>query len=182
MSINPNDVNLVSVDQLPDEQLSEGSYFPHTRVGGLLKKIKVSSLYAFLRIDQKTTETSKAAGAQAATSYVNSQRGLANGLATLGSDGKIVPSQLNPDTSKTFLGSYDANANFPNIKTAAKVVGGYYIVRVPGFQSFDNGTGGTDSYNLAVGDQLIWDGVKYSFVPNIPEDAPESSLTAFRQV
>lgn len=182
MSINPANLNLTTVGELGTAAITEQSYFPHTVLGGLLKKAKISSLYTYLKIDERAGVAGSQAGTTAATSYVLSQKGVAGGLATLASDGRVVADQLRPDTSKTFLGSYDALNNYPNIKTAAKVVGGYYIVSVPGFQSFDNGTGGTSSYDLAVGDQLIWDGIKYSFVPAIPDDAPESSLTAFRQV
>ena len=198
MSINPSEVNLTSVDKLAEQEISDSSYFPHTMIGGILKRAKVSSLVSYLKIQQRAFSAGSAAGAQSgatsgasagasagksagatsgatsAQSYLSSQRGIPGGVATLDTDGRVTASQLR-STGENFKGTYDASTGLPDIMQGIKLVGDYYIVTQPG-----NRTIGDYDYDLAVGDKLIWNGNSYYQIPNQNPFAPESSQTAFK--
>ena len=62
-------------------------------------------------------------------------KGLANGIASLGSDGKIPSTQLPSAIASgmSFVGSWNASTNTPNLLTATPRNGDYYRVSVSGF-------------------------------------------------
>lgn len=89
-----------------------------------------------------------------------SKMGTANGVATLGADGKIPMSQLSESVME-FKGSYDATNNLPALTDATGSQGDYY--RVVGAGSWDFGSGVVE---LKAGDAIIHNGTKYEVYDN----------------
>lgn len=95
------------------------------------------------------------------TDYVeDAEKGVANGVATLDSGGKVPTSQL-PDTivgSVEYQGTWDADIDDPTLPAASGVKGDYYVVSVAG-------TYETVDYNI--GDCIISNGTSWEKVDNI---------------
>jgi hypothetical protein len=89
-----------------------------------------------------------------------SKMGAANGVATLGADGKIPMSQLS-DSVMEFKGSYDATSNLPALTDASGSQGDYY--RAVGAGQHDFGSGVLD---IKAGDALIHNGTKWELYDN----------------
>ena len=106
------------------------------------------------------------------TAITDSDVGVANGVASLDSNGQLVAAQI-PDSLTSGLvwqGVWDANTNTPTIPAAASGNTGYfYKVNVAGTQSV---TG--VSIDFAVGDWLISNGTVWEYVPNVETDATSS--------
>ena len=64
----------------------------------------------------------------------NAAKGLANGIASLGNDGKIPAAQLPSAVASgmSFAGAWNALTNTPNLLTATPRNGDYYRVSVSG--------------------------------------------------
>jgi hypothetical protein len=94
------------------------------------------------------------------TDYVeDAEKGVANGVATLDSGGKVPTSQL-PDTivgSVEYQGTWDADIDDPTLPAASGVKGDYYVVSVAG-------TYETVDYNI--GDWIISNGTSWEKVDN----------------
>lgn len=88
-------------------------------------------------------------------SRITSQKAVANGLATLNSNGKIPSSQISIEGDLVYLGSWNATTNTPTISSGVGVKGYVYIVKVAGTTSID----GESSW--AIGDTLIFNGTAW---------------------
>lgn len=91
------------------------------------------------------------------------QKGLANGFASLGSDGKVPTSQLPAAVlgALSYQGTWNANTNSPTIPAAsASNRGWYYKVATPGGASI----GGIDDWK--VGDWIVSSGTTWDKVDN----------------
>ena len=95
--------------------------------------------------------------------------GIPMGIATLGNDGKVIPTQISP-VNEVFIDSYDAAQNIPNLNTAAATLGNYYLVSKSGTQTIKG-----KNYNLNVGDKIIFNGVNYVVIPFYDNGAPVPS-------
>lgn len=78
----------------------------------------------------------------------------ANGLATLGSNGRVPDEQITEDLIE-YRGAWKANTNSPNLNTVSKIKGDMYLVSVAGTQTLVDGEG-TVKYNVR--DQVIYNG------------------------
>jgi hypothetical protein len=72
----------------------------------------------------------------ATSSVISSQRGAANGLASLDGSGKVPMSQLNLN-AMTYLGLWDASTNIPVLVSGVGSPGDLYIVSVAGSTTLD---------------------------------------------
>lgn len=99
-------------------------------------------------------------------------KGVANGYAALGADGKI-PSVNLPD-SGSYKGNWDADTNTPTIVAGVGSNGDNYTVNVSGTQSI---TGSSTSF--AIGDQLRFttNGNKWERIPNYQAVSSVAGLT-----
>lgn len=91
-----------------------------------------------------------------------SEKGQANGYASLDSGGKVPVSQL-PDTvvgSVEYKGTWNANTNSPSLTTITPDKGDYYVVNVAGSTSL----GGIRGWK--VGDWAIYNGTAWEKVDN----------------
>lgn len=91
-----------------------------------------------------------------------SQKGVANGYASLDSGGKVPVSQL-PDTvvgSVDYKGTWNANTNSPNLGALTPDKGDYYVVNVAGATSL----GGITDWQI--GDWAIYNGTVWEKVDN----------------
>lgn len=68
-----------------------------------------------------------------------SEKGVANGVATLDSSGRLPYSQL-PESAMEFLGEWDASTNTPTLKDGIGTNGNFYIVSVGGTVNFGTQT------------------------------------------
>jgi len=104
-------------------------------------------------------------------------KGVANGYAGLGADGK-VPSINLPDNG-SYKGNWDASTNTPTIVEAVGTNGDTYTVVVAGTQSI-TGT----SVNFEVGDQLRYttNGNKWERIPNAQAVSSVAGLTGSIEV
>ena len=93
-------------------------------------------------------------GALTATSGVVSSLplGTANGVATLGSDGKVPSSQL-PTMGSSYKGTWDASTNTPYIHDGTGTAGDYYLVSTGGTQNLGSG-----SQTFVAGNSVIYSG------------------------
>lgn len=91
-----------------------------------------------------------------------SEKGNANGYASLDGTGKVPSSQLPSAVTGTlaFQGSWDANANTPTITSSVGTLGYYYIVGTAGTTTID----GISSW--AIGDQIVFDGTVWKKIDN----------------
>jgi hypothetical protein len=90
------------------------------------------------------------------------QKGVANGLATLGANSKIPMGQM-PDAmlgAAIYQGVWNASANTPAISSGVGSKGHYYVVEVPGTSTID----GISSWSL--GDWIIFNGAVWQKVDN----------------
>lgn len=81
-----------------------------------------------------------------------SEKGQANGYASLDSGGKIPASQL-PNSVMEYQGTWNANTNSPTLADGAGNAGDVYIVSVAGSQDLGSG-----SISFAVGDWIVYNG------------------------
>ncbi len=86
----------------------------------------------------------------------NSEKGAANGVATLDASGRVPYSQL-PESAMEYEGKWDASTNTPTLKDGTGVNGEFYIVSVGGTVNF--GTAASPrTETFAVDDRVIYDG------------------------
>lgn len=92
--------------------------------------------------------------ASAADNRIDLQKGVATGLATLDSNGKIPASQLQLD-SVVYAGTWNATTNSPTIANGVGTKGQYYVVGTAGTTTID----GINDWQ--VGDWIIFNGVAW---------------------
>ena len=86
----------------------------------------------------------------------NSARGVANGVATLDSSGRIPFSQL-PESAMEFLGQWDASTNTPHLEDGVGTNGDFYIVSTGGTVNF--GTSASPrNITFYPNDRVVYDG------------------------
>lgn len=86
---------------------------------------------------------------------VASNKGQANGYASLDSNGRVPASQL-PNSVMEFQGMWDASTNTPTLADGTGNAGNVYRVSVAGSQNFGNG-----SISFAVSDYVIYSGSEW---------------------
>lgn len=79
----------------------------------------------------------------------DSEKGAANGVATLDGAGRVPSAQL-PATPNSFQGTWDANANTPTLVSSTGTDGDFYYVSVAGTTTLDGIS------NWSIGDQVIF--------------------------
>ena len=89
-----------------------------------------------------------------------SEKGVANGVATLDGSGRLPSSQLT-QTALEYLGTWDANTNTPSLADGVGDLGDFYIVSVAGSQNLGSGI-----IAFEVGDWVIYDGSIWERSPN----------------
>lgn len=101
------------------------------------------------------TNAANAAQTTADAAIPLTQKGVANGVATLGADGKVPASQLNI-TGTSFKGNWDATANSPALSDGTGTGGDWYFVQNGTTQNLGSG-------NVAwtTGALIIHDGTKW---------------------
>jgi len=89
--------------------------------------------------------------------------GIANGIASLGADGKLAASQI--PTSLTgavvFKGTWDANTNTPTLADGSGSAGWQYAVSVGGTRNLGSG-----SITFVAGDSVIYNGTIWQRIPS----------------
>ena len=82
-----------------------------------------------------------------------SEKGVANGVATLDTNGRVPYSQL-PESAMEYKGKWDASTNTPHLADGTGTNGDFYVCSAPGTVTF--GTGNTITF--VVNDRVIYDG------------------------
>lgn len=98
--------------------------------------------------------------AAVAASIPLTQKGAANGVATLDSNGRLPSSQL-PIAAMEFLGSWNATTNTPALIDGTGSAGDIYRVSVAGTQDLGSG-----SQTFQVGDWVAYSGTIWQVTPN----------------
>lgn len=88
------------------------------------------------------------------------EKGAANGVATLDSGGLVPVSQL-PFSGLSYEGSWNANTNSPTLADGVGTGGDFYITSVAGSQNLGSG-----SISFAVGDWALYNGSVWQKVPS----------------
>jgi len=101
--------------------------------------------------DQSLTDK-KYVDAQVATAVPLTQKGAANGVATLDASGKVPTAQVNV-SGLNYLGTWDAATNTPALTNGTGNVGDFYKVSTAGSHDFGAGV-----IAFAVGDWVIYEG------------------------
>jgi hypothetical protein len=94
---------------------------------------------------------------------INNSIGVANGIAELDGDGKVPASQLPTAGTLQFQGTWDASTNTPDLVTATKEAGFYWVVNVAGATNLDGIT------DWKVGDWAIYNGTTFQKIDNTDE-------------
>jgi len=89
-----------------------------------------------------------------------SNKGIANGYAPIGSDGRISSIYL-PFSSAIIKGTWNANTNTPTLSDATGTAGWIYFCNFAGTQNLGSG-----SVSYVAGDQLVHNGTIWEKVPN----------------
>lgn len=89
-----------------------------------------------------------------------SQKGAANGVASLDGSGKVPTSQL-PFSGLTYDGSWNASTNSPSLSDGTGTSGHFYITSVAGTQNLGSG-----SISFSVGDWALYNGTVWQKVPS----------------
>jgi hypothetical protein len=96
------------------------------------------------------------------TAIQSSEKGAANGVATLGGDSKIPTSQI-PDAvlgQLEYQGTWNADTNTPTLASATGTKGHYYKVSVAGSTAIDGET------DWKVGDWIVYNGTAWDKIDN----------------
>jgi len=104
----------------------------------------------------------------------NTEKGAANGVATLGADSKVTASQLPSSVvgSMNYQGSWNASTNTPTIATAASGNKGYYyVVSTAGATNIDGIT------DWKVGDWIVSNGTTWEKIDNTDAVTSVAGLT-----
>lgn len=104
--------------------------------------------------------TAAANAASAAQTTANAaipltQKGVANGVATLGADGKVPASQLNI-TGTSFKGNWDATANSPTLADGTGTGGDWYFVQNGTSRNLGSGSVAWTTGALIIHNGTIW--------------------------
>jgi len=110
-----------------------------------------STINKIITIDSNGITFSSDGTSQNTAGIPLTQKGNANGVATLGSDSKVPASQL-PPGAVVYLGTWDALTNDPYLQNGTGVAGNEYSVSIPGTQTF----GGPTGISFSTGDFVIY--------------------------
>lgn len=89
----------------------------------------------------------------------SSEKGSANGVATLDGSGKLPSAQL-PTSATEYKGAWNANTNSPSLADGAGTNGDLYRVSVSGSQDLGSG-----SISFVAGDAIIYNGSVWEKIP-----------------
>lgn len=89
----------------------------------------------------------------------NSEKGSANGVATLDGSSRIPSSQL-PTTATEYLGAWNADTNSPSLSDGSGTNGDVYRISVAGSQDLGSG-----SEDYEIGDVVIYNGSIWEKIP-----------------
>ena len=89
--------------------------------------------------------------------------GIANGIASLGADGKLAASQIPSSLTGAvvFKGTWDANTNTPTLADGSGSAGWQYAVSVGGTRNLGSG-----SITFVAGDNVIYNGTIWQRIPS----------------
>ncbi len=99
-----------------------------------------------------------------ATKQDVSEKGIANGYASLDATGKVPAAQLPTNTGTTYRGAWDASANSPNLVDGSGTEGDRYYVAVAGDQDLGSG-----SQNFKVRDYVAYNGTIWEKLDNVDD-------------
>lgn len=102
---------------------------------------------------------------------LTSEKGVANGYASLDGGGKVPVAQL-PATLMTYEGTWDASTNTPTLANGTGDAGMVYIVNVAGTVNF-----GAGPITFAVGDWVIYNGTIWQKSDNADDVVSVNGLT-----
>lgn len=120
--------------------------------GSIYIQAGTSNLYIKQDNGSSTNFALTSTSATLANYILSSEKGAANGVATLDSGGKIPSAQL-PSTVMDYRGNYNATTNSPSLVDGTGNAGDVYRVNVAGTQNFGSG-----SQTFAVGDWVVYNG------------------------
>ena len=103
----------------------------------------------------------------ATTAYLDSKLGVASGIATLNSSGKVTSSQLPSSItggSLAYQGTWNAGTNSPAISSGVGSLGDFYKVSTAGTTTVD----GISDWNI--GDLLIFDGITWDKIDGLTHE------------
>lgn len=128
--------------------------------------------FAFLPIYSGSSFATQGYVTTALASYqATSEKGAANGYASLDGSGRVPAGQLPLDATE-YQGSWDASMNDPVLADGVGDTGDFYIVTVAGSQDLGSG-----SQSFAVGDWAFYDGAIWEKVSNSNSVASVNSQT-----
>ena len=131
-----------------------GQLYLHYTTAGATPTIEVlhADANANLNLVPKGTGTVKAGGVDV---ELTSRKAVANGYASLDSNGKVPGAQL-PNSIMTYQGLHNASTNSPALTDAGGAAGQVYRISVAGTRNY-----GAGNIELAVGDYLIHNGTSW---------------------
>ena len=163
--------------KLPQSAIPE---LPYAKTGGSTKTVKaLSDEIASVGSSVSTANSNASTANSTANNALNvandkigtDQKGAPNGVATLGSDGKIPASQIDL-VANVNLGNWNANTNTPTLVNGTGSVNSYYLVSVAGtFNGLNFGQG--DKIVYSSNGQWVLDKQK-----EVPKPISSAGLTA----
>lgn len=136
---------LEQLSELADNGIDSLSFDEDTRMltintnGGSIYQTEITSEVLELTFDDTTNKLTLTMGEQTqevTLPYINaSEKGVAGGVATLDSSGRVPYSQL-PESAMEFKGEWDASTNTPQLSDGTGTNGDFYICSVGGSVNF----------------------------------------------
>ena len=154
---------------LVDNGISDLSYDPLTKQltittnDGDIYQAIIEQDIGYLSYDSATNKLILTTGNQSqeiTLPYIlSSEKGSANGVATLDENGRVPYSQL-PESAMEFLGQWNASTNTPHLQDGTGTNGDFYVCNVGGTVTF--GTGNTQTF--VPNDRVIYNGTSSQWV------------------
>lgn len=145
------DVQLEGAVSLPNKTASRALIIDGS--GDLAESTATSAELAFISGVSSNVQT------QLDAKIPDSEKGVANGVATLDGSGKIPTAQL-PSSVMEYKGVWDADTNSPSLTDGTGDAGDVYQISVAGSQDLGSG-----SQSFVVGDLIIYNGTTWEKAP-----------------
>jgi hypothetical protein len=151
-----------------DAQIALGNYPPGTLLADIVLPSDWNDDHTVTGLGTMATQNANAVAITGGTmsgvtitGYIpTTQKGAANGVATLDSSGQIPLSQIPPLGDLNYQGTWDASSNTPTLTSSVGTKGYYYVVSVAGSTNLNGIT------DWQIGDWAVYNGSAWQKIDN----------------
>jgi hypothetical protein len=151
-----------------DAQIALGNFPPGTVLADIVLPSDWNNSHTVTGLGTMATQDANAVSITggtmsgvAITGYIpTTQKGVANGVATLDSGGQVPLSQIPPLGDLNYQGTWDASSNTPTLTSSVGTKGYYYVVNVAGSTNLNGIT------DWQIGDWAVYSGTAWQKIDN----------------